>query len=77
MVSLDADAALQALPALVPDMKERRRVMVLAHRVLTVGGPLDDDWLARYRQVAAVLGADHSSPATRDAEAGAAADSAT
>jgi len=27
--------------------------------------------------VAAVLGADHSSPATRDAEAGAAADSAT
>ncbi len=55
-------------------MKERRRVMVLAHRVLTVGGPLDDDWLARYRQVAAVLGADHSSPATRDAEAGALAD---
>jgi len=77
VVSLDAAAALQALPALVPDMKERRRVMVLAHRVLTVGGPLDEDWLARYRQVAAVLGADHSSPATRDAEAGAATDSAT
>jgi hypothetical protein len=33
--------------------------MVLAHRVLTVGGPLDDEWLARYREVAEVLGTDH------------------
>jgi len=59
VVSLDPDAALKALPDIVPDMKERRRIMVLAHRVLTVGGPLDDEWLARYREVAEVLGTDH------------------
>ncbi|WP_454763007.1 DUF3141 domain-containing protein [Cupriavidus campinensis] len=74
VVCLDPAAALQALPQLVPEMQERRRVMVLAHRVLTVGGPLDDDWLARYREVVAVLGADHSSPATREAAADTKAD---
>ena len=59
IVSLDPQGALQALPQLVEDMKERRRIMVLVHRVLTVGGPLTDDWLARYREVAEVLGPDH------------------
>jgi len=33
--------------------------MVLAHRVLTVGGPLDAEWLARYREVAEIFGTDH------------------
>jgi len=59
IVSLDPEAAIQALPELVPDMKDRRRVMVLAHRVLTVGGPLDAEWLARYREVAEIFGTDH------------------
>ncbi|MGO4307372.1 DUF3141 domain-containing protein [Cupriavidus sp. RAF12] len=60
VVTLDPEAALQSLPQLVPDMKERRRIMVLAHRVLTVRGPLETDWLARYREVADVLGTDHN-----------------
>lgn len=70
IVSHDPEGALQALPQLAEDMKERRRIMVLAHRVLTVGGPLDADWLARYREVAEVLGTDHGNgKAAQDAEA--------
>lgn len=70
IVSLDPEGAIRALPALVPEMKERRRVMVLAHRVLTVGGPLDAEWLARYREVAEVFGTDHGNgKATQEAEA--------
>lgn len=59
IVSLDPEGALHALPQIVPEMKERRRIMVLAHRVLTVGGPLAEDWLTRYREVAEVFGTDH------------------
>jgi hypothetical protein len=68
VVSLDPEAALRTLPQLVPDMKERRRVMVLAHRVLTVGGPLEGEWMERYRKVADVMGTDHGK-ATREADA--------
>ena len=69
IVSLDPEAALKALPELVPDMKERRRIMVLAHRVLTIGGPLDDDWLKRYREVADTLGTDHGNGKAKPTEA--------
>jgi hypothetical protein len=68
IVSLDPDGALHALPQLIPDMKDRRRMMVLVHRVLTVGGALDGEWLERYREVADVLGTDHGK-ATREADA--------
>jgi hypothetical protein len=70
IVSLDPEGAIRVLPDLVPDMKERRRIMVLAHRVLTVGGPLDAEWLARYREVADAFGTDHGNgKATQEPEA--------
>ncbi len=60
IVQLDRQRALEALPLLVPDHDERRRLMVAAHRVLTVIAPLEDERLARYREVADVLGTDHA-----------------
>jgi len=69
VVSLDPEGALRALPQLIPDMKDRRRMMVLVHRVLTVSSPLDAEWLERYREVAEVLGTDHGKAPTREADA--------
>ncbi|MFC4524692.1 DUF3141 domain-containing protein [Cupriavidus pinatubonensis] len=60
IVQLDRQRALRALPKLVPDQDERRRLMVAAHRVLTVIAPLEGERLARYREVADVLGTDHA-----------------
>ncbi|MDK3026158.1 DUF3141 domain-containing protein [Cupriavidus taiwanensis] len=60
IVRLDPQRALRALPALVPDRETRRKLMVAAHRVMTVSGPLAGERLARYREVADILGTDHA-----------------
>ncbi len=69
IVRLDRRRALEALPLLVPDQDERRRLMVAAHRVLTVIAPLEGERLTRYREVAEVLGTDHAHGGARSAEA--------
>lgn len=56
IVRLDPQRALRALPALVPDRETRRKLMAAAHRVMTVSGPLAGERLARYREVADILG---------------------
>ena len=63
IMRLDPDRAIAALPLLVPDMTLRRRLMMAAHRVLTVSAPLAGEYLTRYREVAAAIGTDHT-PAT-------------
>ncbi|CAG2156210.1 hypothetical protein LMG31506_05632 [Cupriavidus yeoncheonensis] len=60
IVQLDRQRALEALPQMVPEQDERRRLMVAAHRVLTVIAPLEGERLAHYREVADVLGTDHA-----------------
>jgi hypothetical protein len=60
IVRLDPQRAIRALPALVPDRETRRKLMVAAHRVMTVGG--------RYREVAEVMGTGHP-PEAADAVA--------
>lgn len=59
IVRLDPQRAIRALPALVPDRETRRKLMVAAHRVMTVGGPLSGERLGRYREVAEVMGTGH------------------
>lgn len=66
IVRLDPKRAIQALPALVPDRDTRRRLMVAAHRVMTVKGPLEGERLARYREVAELMGTRHA-PEVADA----------
>lgn len=56
IVRLDPQRAIRALPALVPDRETRRKLMAAAHRVMTVSGPLAGERLARYREVAQILG---------------------
>jgi len=60
IVQLDRQRALQALPRMVPEQEERRRLMLAAHRVLTVSAPLEGERLMHYREVADVLGTDHA-----------------
>ncbi len=60
IVGLDAARAIAALPLLVPDSALRHRIMMAIHRIMTVAGPLDGGRLARYREVARVLGTDHT-----------------
>ncbi|WP_430869770.1 DUF3141 domain-containing protein [Cupriavidus basilensis] len=60
IVGLDAGRAVAALPLLVPDSTQRHRIMMAIHRILTVAGPLDGGRLARYREVASVMGTDHT-----------------
>jgi hypothetical protein len=68
IVRLDPQRAIRALPALVPDRETRRKLMVAAHRVMTVGGPLSGERLGRYREVAEVMGTGHP-PEAADAVA--------
>jgi Hypothetical protein len=68
IVRLDPQRAIRALPALVPDRETRRKLMVAAHRVMTVGGPLSGERLGRYREVAEVMGTGHP-PELADAAA--------
>ncbi|SCB12989.1 DUF3141 domain-containing protein [Cupriavidus alkaliphilus] len=56
IVRLDPQRAIRALPALVPDRETRRKLMAAAHRVMTVSGALAGERLARYREVAEILG---------------------
>ncbi|MGT2454898.1 DUF3141 domain-containing protein [Cupriavidus basilensis] len=60
IIGLDAGRAVAALPLLVPDSTQRHRIMMAIHRILTVAGPLDGGRLARYREVASVMGTDHT-----------------
>ncbi|MGO4327414.1 DUF3141 domain-containing protein [Cupriavidus sp. 2TAF22] len=60
IVGLDPARAVAALPQLLPDGAQRHRVMVAIHRILTVRAPLEGARLARYREVARVLGTDHT-----------------
>ncbi|WP_454731031.1 MULTISPECIES: DUF3141 domain-containing protein [Cupriavidus] len=60
IVALDPARAVAALPELLPDPALRHHAMVAMHRVFTVAGPLEGGRLARYREVANVLGTDHT-----------------
>uniref|UniRef100_UPI003F85AA70 DUF3141 domain-containing protein n=1 Tax=Cupriavidus ulmosensis TaxID=3065913 RepID=UPI003F85AA70 len=66
IVGLDAERAVAALPLLVPDSGQRHRIMMAIHRIVTVVGPLECARLARYREVAHVLGTDHTARQTAE-----------
>ncbi len=66
IVGLDAERAVAALPLLVPDSGQRHRIMMAIHRIVTVVGPLEGARLARYREVAHVLGTDHTARQTAE-----------
>lgn len=56
LMQLDAAEAMAALPGLIPDKEDRRKVLDAARRVLEATGPLTDEQRARLRQVETLLG---------------------
>src|SRR6185312_6961730 len=58
VLALDEERALAALPALAPDVGQRRRGFDAARTVMTARGELTPDQNERFRRVANVLGLD-------------------
>ena len=56
IVQLDPQAAIEALPEIVPDMKTRRALLAAVYRIATVSGPLEGEQRERYRHVQRALG---------------------
>ncbi|HTR07246.1 MAG TPA: hypothetical protein VMJ11_11435, partial [Paraburkholderia sp.] len=56
IVQLDPQAAIEALPEIVPDMKTRRALLAAVYRIATVSGPLEGERRERYRHVQRALG---------------------
>jgi hypothetical protein len=56
MLLLDPDAAVAALPDLLPDADERRKVLTAVRGVLSVRGEIDGDVADRLQRMARVLG---------------------
>ncbi|HKR45254.1 MAG TPA: DUF3141 domain-containing protein, partial [Paraburkholderia sp.] len=61
IVQLDPQAAIAALPEIVPDMKTRRALLAAVYRIATVSGPLEGEWRERYRHVQRALGVEPGS----------------
>ncbi|WP_308012641.1 DUF3141 domain-containing protein, partial [Paraburkholderia unamae] len=61
IVQLDPKAAIEALPAIVPDMKTRRALLAAVYRIATVSGPLEGERRERYRDVQRALGVEPGS----------------
>lgn len=56
IVQLDAQAAVAALPDLVPDARSRRLLMSAVYQVASASGPLDGERAERFAEVQRVLG---------------------
>ncbi|WP_258002275.1 DUF3141 domain-containing protein [Burkholderia sp. WAC0059] len=56
IVHLDARAAIDALPSLVPDRETRRALMAAVYHVVTASRPLEGERLERYRDVERAFG---------------------
>jgi pimeloyl-ACP methyl ester carboxylesterase len=61
IVHLDPQAAIDALPELVPDVPTRRALLAAVYRVCTASQPLDGERRERFREVARVLGVESGS----------------
>ncbi|MEM5317193.1 DUF3141 domain-containing protein [Paraburkholderia sp. JHI869] len=61
IVQLDPQAAIDALPEIVPDMKLRRALLAAVYRIATVSGPLEGERRERYRHVQRALGVEPGS----------------
>ena len=61
IVQLDPQAAIAALPEIVPDMKTRRALLAAVYRIATVSGPLEGERRERYRDVQRALGVEPGS----------------
>ncbi|WP_321934384.1 DUF3141 domain-containing protein [Paraburkholderia sp. J8-2] len=64
IVQLDPQAAIEALPEIVPDMKLRRALLAAVYRIATVSGPLEGERRERYRDVQRALGVEPGSEKT-------------
>ncbi|WP_321923065.1 DUF3141 domain-containing protein [Paraburkholderia guartelaensis] len=64
IVQLDPQAAIEALPEIVPDMKTRRALLAAVYRIATVSGPLEGERRERYRHVQRALGVEPGSEKT-------------
>ncbi|WP_395061280.1 DUF3141 domain-containing protein [Paraburkholderia silvatlantica] len=64
IVQLDPQAAIDALPEIVPDMKTRRALLAAVYRIATVSGPLEGERRERYRHVQRALGVEPGSEKT-------------
>ncbi|WP_323183224.1 DUF3141 domain-containing protein [Paraburkholderia sp. CNPSo 3076] len=64
IVQLDPQAAIDALPEIVPDMKLRRALLAAVYRIATVSGPLEGERRERYRHVQRALGVEPGSEKT-------------
>jgi pimeloyl-ACP methyl ester carboxylesterase len=58
MLLLDPEAALAALPALVPDAKSRRRTVAAVRQVLSAGGEITGEVAERLQRIARLLDVD-------------------
>ncbi|MCP3710250.1 DUF3141 domain-containing protein [Paraburkholderia sp. CNPSo 3274] len=61
IVQLDPQAAIEALPEIVPDMKLRRALLAAVYRIATVSAPLEGERRERYRHVQRALGVEPGS----------------
>ncbi|WP_322031868.1 DUF3141 domain-containing protein [Paraburkholderia sp. J76] len=61
IVQLDPQAAIDALPEIVPDMKLRRALLAAVYRIATVSAPLEGERRERYRHVQRALGVEPGS----------------
>jgi hypothetical protein len=61
IVQLDANAAIEALPELVPDMRTRRLLPSVVYQVATASAPLDGERAERFAEVQRVLGVEPGS----------------
>ena len=60
LLLIDQEAALAALPVLLPQDKERKTVLELAERILSAAGPLSAEQHDRLREVSAILERDRA-----------------
>ncbi|MCW2241226.1 DUF3141 domain-containing protein [Azospirillum canadense] len=60
LLLIDEEAAMAALPVLLPEDKDRKTVLELAERVLSAAAPLTAEQRARLREVSAILERDRA-----------------
>ncbi len=61
IVQLDAQAAIEALPGLVPDARTRRTLLAVVYQVATAQEPLEGERAERFAEVQRVLGVEPGS----------------
>ena len=67
MLLLDPEAALVALPALIPDTKSRRRTVAAVRQVLSAGGEITGEVAERLQRIARLLDVDDVASASEAA----------